>query len=377
MNLKESAKTLKRAASAFSKEVKAADARLVIARRDQLKAVQAAREASLKAGRGNKLESIGFVRSVTLYEDRIATPDGIRTLSPSVSATADQQGMKQVVQGWVFKSDQDRREVYLKIDGPDWSTVVPFKIQSSIAKPQDLHRFAASVNSAAKQSDRSKESIRLRKKVADRQLLARLEDRAAIEAATRELADSVATKTDLLDAADQLDGELDSSPEHTGRAARLVRSVTAAARSAVEDAVMRLETQEAALASETGKAIEEADRIEERVAEGDRKAAEGTRPRLTPTPPAEKQWEKWACPKCGREQVASYRRTCPACAYDRSQVASDNQAEPGQSADRANASAGEVHGADRLEQLERLRELRDILTEEEFEAEKARILSSE
>jgi hypothetical protein len=91
--------------------------------------VDRARKAANDAASPAKIASIGFGRSVTLTETTIKTPKGEYALTREVSARAEQHGNKQVVQGWVFKSDNDRREVYLHIDGPTWAEVVPFSMK--------------------------------------------------------------------------------------------------------------------------------------------------------------------------------------------------------------------------------------------------------
>jgi large subunit ribosomal protein L7/L12 len=95
---------------------------------------------------------LGLTKSVTLYETHLVTPSGSRPLTPDLQATVEQHGTKQVVQGWVFKSDHDRRELYLHLRAAGWSEVVAISPQRSPVRPDGVHQFANGVNTAASES---------------------------------------------------------------------------------------------------------------------------------------------------------------------------------------------------------------------------------
>jgi hypothetical protein len=120
----ESIKSAERAIVAVLKShrsrVEGARSALAPAERAYESRVAKARTAVDRAAQPNKIAAIGIVRRVTLTETTITTPKGQFELTPEVEASAEQHGNKQVVQGCVFKSDHDRREVYLHINGPTW-----------------------------------------------------------------------------------------------------------------------------------------------------------------------------------------------------------------------------------------------------------------
>jgi ribosomal protein L7/L12 len=163
----------------------------VDAARRALAQAEKAHQASIKqaqldreqAARPAKIAAIGIVRTVTLTETTIKTPTGEFPLTPDVEARAEQHGNKQVVQGWIFKSDNDRREIYLHLHGPDWADVVPFPMKYASMQPKDLHEFAAKVGVAARNSDRARAALDERVRAAEQHLWAITADRAGIEAA--------------------------------------------------------------------------------------------------------------------------------------------------------------------------------------------------
>lgn len=60
--------------------------------------------------------------------DRYVKVNGKRyLLDPSVRAWTDRTGNLDVEQGWVFKSEHDRRRLYLHVEGPDWHEVAEFR----------------------------------------------------------------------------------------------------------------------------------------------------------------------------------------------------------------------------------------------------------
>jgi hypothetical protein len=142
--------------------------------------VDRARKAAAQAAAPTKIASIGVVRPVVLTETTVKTPKGEFPLTPDVTARAEQHGNKQVVQGWVFKSDNDRREVYLHVDGPTWADVVPFSMKHSVSQPRDLHAFATKVNVAARNVEGAHAALAQRKAAADHVHEQALRARAAV-----------------------------------------------------------------------------------------------------------------------------------------------------------------------------------------------------
>jgi large subunit ribosomal protein L7/L12 len=158
-----------------------------------------------QAGHPAKIASIGIVRSVTLTETTIKTPNGEFRLTPDVEARAEQHGNKQVVQGWVFKSDNDRREIYLHLHGPDWADVVPFPMKYASMQPKDLHAFAAKVGVAARNSDRARAALAERVRSAETRLSAMTTDRGALETAAEEFVAAARDFRDLNSATNDLE----------------------------------------------------------------------------------------------------------------------------------------------------------------------------
>jgi len=109
-------------------------------------------------------------------------------------------------------------------------------------------------------------------------------------------------------------------------------------------------------------------------AEGDARkaAAQKKKSADAPAPSAEsprdpRKWDKWDCPNCGHQKLASYRATCSECGFDRT-TGSKNEAA---------LKSKLAPGSDRLDQLKKLDEVKHLLSDDEFAAEKSRILSDE
>jgi hypothetical protein len=182
-SVKDAEKVVESAFRAHRSRIDAARKALAQAEKTYTSAVKDARRHREQAGRPAKIASIGIVRSVTLTETTIKTPKGEFRLTPEVEARAEQHGNKQVVQGWVFKSDSDRREIYLHLHGPDWADVVPFPMKHASMQPKDLHAFAAKVGVAARNSDGARAALAERVRLAEMRLSEVTVDRAAIEGA--------------------------------------------------------------------------------------------------------------------------------------------------------------------------------------------------
>ena len=148
-----------------------------------------ARQRVAKAEEPRLVAFVGILKRVALFETQIRTPEGTYELTPEVSARAELHGMKQVVQGWIYKSDQDRREIYLHIDGPGWSEVVSYQLKSSSVTPNEIYQLADSINHGARNSDATRIDLRQRTRQATQELIDALLNRAAPERAASRLAD--------------------------------------------------------------------------------------------------------------------------------------------------------------------------------------------
>jgi hypothetical protein len=185
VSVKQASKSLTRAFRAYRSAVDGARRRCEQAERDYTNALRSAEQEREKAAQPRKLGSVGVLRSVVLTETTIKTPKGTFPLTPSVEARAEQHGNKQVVQGWVFKSDNDRREVYLHLTGPDWADVVPFALKHSSVEPRHVHQFAAKVGVAARGSNQARAAVRARVAAVDERLRAIRNDRSQLVEAAR------------------------------------------------------------------------------------------------------------------------------------------------------------------------------------------------
>jgi ribosomal protein L7/L12 len=212
--LKDAGKALDAALSTYGSRVEKARREFQRLERDHMRAVERAEKERHQAAQPRQIASIGTLRPVTLTETTIRTPKGTFALTPDVQATAQQHGNKQVVQGWVFKSDNDRREVYLHLSGPDWADVIPFSMKYSTVQPRQLHEFAAKVGVAARQSEQARQVLRDRVAAHDARLVAVRRDRRgvveAVErwvAATDDVGEVDAACTSLARLADMTDSD--------------------------------------------------------------------------------------------------------------------------------------------------------------------------
>jgi len=111
-----------------------------------------------EAGARRKLRSIGFAKRVTLYDTELSLPRHQVALTDDVQASADNQGNRQVVQGWVFRNTNDRREMMLHVEWPDGYEAVHWErndkaVTGSIVQPREVHEMAAAINQAAAAAD--------------------------------------------------------------------------------------------------------------------------------------------------------------------------------------------------------------------------------
>jgi hypothetical protein len=158
--LKEAKNKLKEAEKVHNTRVKEARKRLSETERDYQRRVGEARN-TLENKRQSK--KLGSMAGVTLYDDKIATPDGTSTLSPDVRADADTAGNLQVsgrvtatrlvtlgVFAFAFKKKKthDARELYLVIETPDFMSVRQLDPKLGNTAKQ----FAARIVNAGKQA---------------------------------------------------------------------------------------------------------------------------------------------------------------------------------------------------------------------------------
>ena len=174
--------------------------------------VTSAREKLAKLAEPTKIAAVGTITKVTLYDTHVKYGNKLYELNESVQASADQQGMKQVVQGWVFKSNQDRRELYLHVQSPGWSFVAGFRLQYSLVTPAELVAFADRLNmqarsavavKATKQAGQRRTQVELAMALsADAALVDVAEELLTIAANTEPAADTAANLRNLIEQAD-------------------------------------------------------------------------------------------------------------------------------------------------------------------------------
>lgn len=120
---------------------------------------RAATEAALHkqiadAHQPRKLRAIGAIKRVVLYDTQLQLPGRRIALSAELRATADNQGNKQVVQGWVRRSTNDRREMLLQVQWPGGNETVYWErndkaLTGALVRPAEVHAMAAAINQAA------------------------------------------------------------------------------------------------------------------------------------------------------------------------------------------------------------------------------------
>jgi Short C-terminal domain len=284
---KDAHRTIEGALKAHRSRVDSARKALGQAEKQYATRVQQAKLQAQQAGVPNKLGSIGVIQRVTLTETTLKTPKGEYKLSPAVQARAEQHGNKQVVQGWVFKSDNDRREVYLHVDGPDWGVVVPFSMKHSIVQPRELHAFAKQIALAARGVEKAKAGIESRRVAAQRQLAAALGERGAVEQAANAYVAVAQDTQDVEIAARNADAFLADAD----MADRKVRKATEALGSASPQVAAWAEEATQArnrVRQESANAHSEAERLSSRLTEVRTRVASPLRsPAEVASPPAE------------------------------------------------------------------------------------------
>ena len=220
--IKAAAKALRKTSGAFIAAVSKARADAQRERKQYSTRVKRAQDAAEEAKEPKKISAIGLVRRATLYEDRIKVPEGVKRLTSEVEATADQHGIRQVVQGWIFKSDQDRRENLLGIRGADWSSVLVYKQENSSVTLADIHRFADEVNFAAQDSDRIDETLTGRYRESLKWLSQHMSSLAGLEDALSTF--SAISSSEVFEDMEKLEAELKSAGSDNRRFVRKAKS---------------------------------------------------------------------------------------------------------------------------------------------------------
>lgn len=211
---KEVERRLKDASKAYDARVKDATKAVEQAEKAYESRVKQAEKQLAGAQSSKKLAS--FAR-VTLFDDRITTPDGTSVLSPDVRADCDTAGnlerssrvtatrlLTVGIFAFAFKKKKthDSRELYLAVETPDFMSV----LEVDPDKGPAARKFAAQITSQAKQAPAV---IEQKKKMAG---FARAEvekaraDRSAIEAANEHLRSAEAETAE----ADRIRAELDA-----------------------------------------------------------------------------------------------------------------------------------------------------------------------
>jgi hypothetical protein len=188
-DLKDADRALEAAHKGHCSRIESARAALREAEESYSNAIAGVREQAAPADEPRMLASIGLIKRVTLYDTQIKTPGGTYELTPEVTARAELHGMKQVVQGWIYKSDQDRREVYLHINGPGWSEVVSYQLKSSSVTPRELYQLAETINQAARNSEATRGDLGQRAGQGTQEFIGALLNRAGVERAASRLVD--------------------------------------------------------------------------------------------------------------------------------------------------------------------------------------------
>ncbi|MGB3797766.1 MAG: hypothetical protein WA957_15865, partial [Alteraurantiacibacter sp.] len=131
------------------------------------------KNAITQAGAPTKIRALGSAVRVVLYDTELVMPRHTVPLTESLHATAENQGNKQVVQGWVLKSTNDRRELMLQVEWPAGHEAVLWERNShhltgALVEPQQLHEMASEINRAAA----NVKSVKIEKKARQRAILA-------------------------------------------------------------------------------------------------------------------------------------------------------------------------------------------------------------
>lgn len=192
-------KLLSQSEKEHERAVKEAQSQLEGAQKEHDRAVKAAEQRVADANASGR-HKLGNYKSVTLYEDRIATAEGTCELSPEVTATVDTAGNLQVnkritLTRWAIagpfalamrkKEKHDTRELWLLIETPSFASLVECDPNDG-AKVREL---AAKITTAGRNAVSGAQARARVVEEAERELPRAREDRTAIDHAREKLAE--------------------------------------------------------------------------------------------------------------------------------------------------------------------------------------------
>ena len=193
--LKEAQRSLKEAEKAPEQRVKNAKKAYAAAQKTQTSSLNAAKR---RVSDVEKDQKLGSLAGVTLYENRIVTPDGEAALSDEVRADVDTAGnlavssrvtATRLVTIGVFalafkkKKKHDTRELYLVVETPEFMTVR--QIDPNLGSR--ARSFVAQIMTAARQAENAAETKRRAVEAAKQDRSRIGQDTSAIDSAWREL----------------------------------------------------------------------------------------------------------------------------------------------------------------------------------------------
>jgi hypothetical protein len=193
--LKDAQRNLKEAEKAHERRVKAAKKAYATAQKARGSSVKDVERRLADARKDRKL---GSLAGVTLYENRIVTPDGKAALSDEVRADVDTAGNLAVssrvtatrlvtlgVFAFAFKKKKthDSRELYLVVETPEFMTVR--QIDANLGAK--ARSFVAQIMTAARQAEGNAETKHRAVEEAKQERSQIQQDTSAIDSAWREL----------------------------------------------------------------------------------------------------------------------------------------------------------------------------------------------
>jgi len=185
--LKEAEQRLKEASREYENRVKTSQKAVDEAEKDHAQRIKQI-EKRISAAQASK--KLGSFAKVTLFEDRITTPDGTSSLSNDVRADCDTAGnlehsSRVTVFAFAFKKKKkhDSRELYLVVETPDFMSVQPVDPSNG---PQ-ARKFATQIANQSKQATALIERRRAAVATARSELAGVRSDRSQIEEAAAQL----------------------------------------------------------------------------------------------------------------------------------------------------------------------------------------------
>lgn len=348
LSAKDATRLLKQALKNYGSQVKVAQNELSDAVKEYSRTVNE-RDAQVgAAGTGREISRYGgmLIKHLVLFEDRLKTLTGEIRLTPDMKARIEVEGQLQSVQGWTFKGTKDLRDVFLHLEGEKEAKVVKLPIKGSTASGGSRSSIGVGDASAKNTTER------VRSFAQQIELAARRAPETAIEIKERQ-ATAFEALADSWDATDGMDHSL----------ARL--DAIASDTTAIDDRC-QLVLQVAERLDEKDRGKKKLPKVVGDVERGRDVIAASARERIQNFP--SEVPEKGDRSDSFRAKAQKLRKEAMA---DRKTLSSGKAA--------AATSAAGGSGGDRIAQLKDLGELRDsgVLTDDEFAAEKARILGGE